>query len=123
MKQIRYAFRSVDGLIFLMIAVVVMSLMTGCAGIQPRSFTESLVATETAATTARQVGMQAALAGKLTKGQATFVQSQADLIVAGVKEARQLALSDLTKAENQYQMTANILAALQSFLVKQGAVK
>lgn len=103
-------------------AMLMLAFVVGCSSLVPQTFSESLLATETGATTARQIGEQAALTGKLKKSQAQFVQNQADLVVAGVKSARDLRLTDPKSAADQLQMTADILKSLQTFLASQGAV-
>ncbi len=102
---------------YLMLGVMV----SACAQLAPSNFQESLVATEVGATTARQMGTEAALANKITRTQAQFVQNQADLVVAGVKTAREMNTTNPSGAEQQLALTQSILKTLRDFLIQRGA--
>lgn len=102
-------------------AILSLVFIVACQALAPTNFQESLLATETAITTVRQTGEQAALAGKLTKAQAQYVQNQADLAVSGVKAARDM--KNPAGAQDQLTLTLNILKAIQSFLLSHGASK
>ena len=101
----------------LLYAMLFAFTLAACADLQPTNMAESLAAMEVSATTARQAGQQAALAGKLKKSQAQFIQNQADLVVDGVKATRDLAGQAQV---DQYEATQAVLRVLQTYLTKQG---